>query len=69
MDQFLERLFDGGVTRFYRQFREPPLQNSGLGVLCVWIFAQVFPDRPHNLSYVRFMHHTFHVPIRAAKEQ
>jgi hypothetical protein len=69
MDQVLERLFDGGVTWFCRQFRKPPVQDSGLCVLCIWILAQVFPDRPHSLSYARFMHHTFHVPIRAAKEQ
>ena len=57
MDQFLERLFDSGVTWFRRQFRKPPVQDSGLCVLCVWILAQVFPDRPHSLSYARFVHH------------
>ena len=57
MDQLLERLFDGGVTRFSGQFREPPVQDAGLCVLCVRILAQVFPDRPHSLSYARFVHH------------
>lgn len=69
VDEVLERLFDGGVTWFGRQFSEPPLQDSGLCVLCVRILAQVFPDRSPSFSYARFMHHTFHVPIRAAKEQ
>jgi len=59
MDQFLERLFDGGVTRLVWQFREPPLKNPGLCVLSVWILAQLFPDRSHSLSYARFVHHIF----------
>src|ERR1044072_2088069 len=58
MDQVLERLLDRGVTWFCRQLREPPVQDSGLCVLCIWILAQVFPDRLHCFSYARFMHHT-----------
>src|ERR1044072_1459250 len=58
MDQTVERLLDRRFPRLWRQLREPPLNDPVACVLCVRILAQVFLNRPHSLSYARFVHHT-----------